>query len=307
MTTPIRFGILSTANIARKLSRAIILAPNATIHAIGSRSVDKARKYAESNGYPAEAKIYGSYEEVLDDPEFMDGTQWMHRPRTVKMKEFLGDSKLFGQLKFAHSNFTFSGGQEFLQNDIRVNPDLEPQGALGDQGWYCVRAILWAADYQPPKTVIALHGAITNDAGVILACGANLLWEDGKSATLYCSFLSNVTMDIIAIGTKGSMHVNDFVLPRQEGVASFSAATETEFTDLMRAWASMPIEHNVKADLPQEVLMIEEFSTLVARIKQKGSKPDQLWPSVSRKTQLILDAIKDSFAKGCVPVDVFTI
>ncbi|GAB4861047.1 hypothetical protein Ancab_036206 [Ancistrocladus abbreviatus] len=67
--TPIRFGILGCADIARKLSRAIKLAPNVAIHAIGSRSVQKAREYAESNGYPPSTKIYGSYEEVLDDPD----------------------------------------------------------------------------------------------------------------------------------------------------------------------------------------------------------------------------------------------
>ncbi|GAB4861060.1 hypothetical protein Ancab_036219 [Ancistrocladus abbreviatus] len=60
---------LGCADIARKLSRAIKLAPNAAIHAIGSRSVQKAREYAESNGYPPSTKIYGSYEEVLDDPD----------------------------------------------------------------------------------------------------------------------------------------------------------------------------------------------------------------------------------------------
>ncbi|GMP80095.1 hypothetical protein CsSME_00035330 [Camellia sinensis var. sinensis] len=35
--TPVRFGILGCATIARMLSRAIRLAPNASISAIGSR------------------------------------------------------------------------------------------------------------------------------------------------------------------------------------------------------------------------------------------------------------------------------
>lgn len=150
--TPIRFGILGCADIARKLSRAINLAPNASLYAVGSRSLDKASKFAAANGFPPTAKIYGSYEAVLDDPDvdavyvplptslhvrwavlaaqkkkhlllekpvalnvsefdviveacesngvqFMDGTMWMHHPRTAKMKEFLSDSNLFGQLK----------------------------------------------------------------------------------------------------------------------------------------------------------------------------------------------------------------
>ncbi|GMP80085.1 hypothetical protein CsSME_00035323 [Camellia sinensis var. sinensis] len=198
--TPVRFGILGCATIARMLSRAIRLAPNASISAIGSRSIDKASKFASENGFPASAKVYGSYEAVLDDPEvdavyvplptslhlkwavlaaekkkkhlllekpvaldvkeldtileacesngvqFMDATMWMHHPRTAKMKEFLSDPRRFGQLKSIHSIFTFDAGPDFLNNNIRVKPDL---GALGDAGWYCIRAILWVVDYNP--------------------------------------------------------------------------------------------------------------------------------------------------------------
>ncbi|KAL6962582.1 hypothetical protein U1Q18_037539, partial [Sarracenia purpurea var. burkii] len=66
---PVRFGILGCANISRKVSRAIRLAPNAALHAIGSRSIEKASKFASENGFPASTKIYGSYEAVTDDPD----------------------------------------------------------------------------------------------------------------------------------------------------------------------------------------------------------------------------------------------
>ncbi|CAL5417702.1 unnamed protein product [Camellia sinensis] len=75
----------------------------------------------------------------------MDATMWMHHPRTAKMKEFLSDPRRFGQLKSIHSIFTFDAGPDFLNNNIRVKPDL---GALGDAGWYCIRAILWVVDYK---------------------------------------------------------------------------------------------------------------------------------------------------------------
>lgn len=162
--TIIRFGIIGAAEIARKVSRAIALAPNATLSAIGSRSVEKASKFASDNGFSPQVRIYGSYEAVLDDPEidavyiplptslhlrwavlaaqkkkhvllekpvalnvaefdkileacevngvqFMDGTMWMHNPRTAKMREFLSDADKFGQLKsVCHSNS--------IQNDV---------------------------------------------------------------------------------------------------------------------------------------------------------------------------------------------
>lgn len=353
----IRFGILGCADIARKVSRAINLSPNSTLHAIGSRSIDKARHYAESNGFPPSTKLYGSYDEVLDDPEvdavyvplptslhrewavraakkkkhvllekptalnvaeldvildaceangvqFMDGTMWMHHPRTVRMKEFLDDTQRFGQLKAIQSAFSFAADPDFLENDIRVKPDLDALGALGDAGWYCIRGTLWAANYQLPKFVTALRNPVKNKAGVILSCGASLHWEDGKVGTFYCSFLSNLTMDLSAIGTKGTLHVTDFIIPHKEGAASYSTVSEAWFTDMDLEWNKEPSEHVVNADLPQEVVMVKEFSALVDGIKRRGLAPEKKWPSLSRKTQLVIDAVAASINRGFEPVEV---
>ncbi|XP_028077952.1 uncharacterized oxidoreductase At4g09670-like [Camellia sinensis] len=354
---PIQFGIIGCADIARKVSRAIILAPNATLYAIGSRSIDKASQFAAANGFPPSAKIYGSYDAVLDDPDvdavyvplptslhirwavlaaekkkhlllekpvalnvsefdqilkaceangvqFMDATMWMHNPRTAKMKEFLSDSQRFGQLKTINSCFTFAADPDFLKNDIRMKPDLDALGALGDAGWYCVRSILWIADFELPKTVVALRGPVLNEVGVILSCGASLHWEDGKVATFHCSFLSNLTMDVTAIGTKGTLHLRDFIIPFEEDEASFTMATESWFNELVTGWVPKPSEHTVTTDLPQEACMVREFSRLVGGIKGNGQSPEKKWPTFSRKTQLVLDAVKASIEKGFEPIEV---
>lgn len=65
---PIRFGITGCAEIARKVSRAIHLSPNATLVAVASRSLDKAKQFAALNKLSQNVKLYGSYEELLDDP-----------------------------------------------------------------------------------------------------------------------------------------------------------------------------------------------------------------------------------------------
>ncbi|XP_054787306.1 uncharacterized oxidoreductase At4g09670-like isoform X2 [Prosopis cineraria] len=355
--TTIRFGILGCADIARKLSRAITLSPNATLHAVASRSVDKATAFASANGFPPASKIYGSYEALLDDPDvdavyvplptslhvhwavlvaqkkkhlllekpvalnaaefdkivdacesngvqLMDGTMWMHHPRTAKMAEFLSDERRFGRLQKVHVLFTYGADPDFLKNDIRVKPDLDALGSLGDIGWYCIRAILWAANFELPKTVIALRDPQLNEAGVILSCGASLYWEDGKSATFHCSFLSNLTMDITAIGTKGSLHVHDFVIPYQEKEASFFAGSESGFNDLVTAWSSEPSKHIVTTELPQEAQMVREFARLVGDIRFKSLKPEKKWPTISRKTQLVVDAVKASIEKGFEAVHI---
>ncbi|CAK9170416.1 unnamed protein product, partial [Ilex paraguariensis] len=47
-------------------------------------------------------------------------------------------------------------GPEFLKNDIRIKPDFDALGVLDDTGWYCTRAILWANEYELPKTATTL-------------------------------------------------------------------------------------------------------------------------------------------------------
>ncbi|KAM0952934.1 putative D-xylose 1-dehydrogenase (NADP(+), D-xylono-1,5-lactone-forming) [Dioscorea sansibarensis] len=63
----IRFGIMGCATIAIKVSRAIGLAPNSTVVAVASRSVDKARNFIAAHGLPEGTRAYGSYEEILED------------------------------------------------------------------------------------------------------------------------------------------------------------------------------------------------------------------------------------------------
>ncbi|XP_058096617.1 uncharacterized oxidoreductase At4g09670-like [Magnolia sinica] len=354
---PIHFGIIGCAEISRKVSRAMSLAPSATLSAIGSRSIDKAKRFAVENGLPEAVNVYGSYEEVLDDPtveavyvplptsmhvqwavavaerkkhvllekptalnvadldrileacesngvQFMDGTMWVHHPRTHKMKELLSDPNRFGELRSVHSDFAYCGDAQFLENDIRVKPDLDGLGALGDTGWYCIRSILWANDYELPKTVTALQGTYFNKAGVILSCGASMVWEDGKVATFHCGLRINLVMDVTVHGSNGTLHLNDFVIPFKETSAPFTFGTKNGWAELSLGWRPLPSEHVVETDLPQEAYMVEEFVRLVKSIKDSGSKPDSKWPTISRKTQLVIDAVKASIDKGCEPINV---
>ncbi|KAL8523594.1 hypothetical protein ACS0TY_013540 [Phlomoides rotata] len=354
---PVRFGILGCAEIARKVSRAMLLSPNSTIVAIGSRSIEKAAAFAEKNGFPAAAKAYGSYEAVLDDPEvdavyvplptslhlqwvvlaarkkkhvlvekpvalnvaeldqilaacessgvqFMDATMWMHHPRTAEMRAFLSDESRFGRLKAVHSIFSYNNGDDFLKNDIRVKPDLDALGALGDTGWYCIRAILWAVNYQLPKSVTAVKNAEFNEAGVNLTAAASLHFDHDITATFYCSFLTNLTMEISLLGSNGFLRVHDFVIPFQEDVGPFYMNANTKFAPLSIGIEPATLERTVKTELPQEALMVTEFSTLVKKIIENGFEAEKKWASISRKTQVVVDAVKASIEKGYEPVEV---
>jgi len=192
---------------------------------------------------------------------------------------------------------SFLADQAFLGNNIRVKPDCDALGALGDLGWYCIGAILWVLDYQLPHYVTALPEATLNSKGIILACNASLHWEreTKTAATFYCSFLSHVSMDLTVCGSCGSLRLNDLAIPYRENMAFFRLSTG-------KGWTSGPEEVQVEAQLPQEALMVQEFAQLVKGIKSSGGSPDNKWPEISRKTQLVLDAVRRSIDIGCKPV-----
>lgn len=62
----IRWGILSTARINRALIGPLRSSPRSDLVAVASRSLETARDYADRHGI---ARAYGSYEELLADPE----------------------------------------------------------------------------------------------------------------------------------------------------------------------------------------------------------------------------------------------
>ncbi|KAL8155797.1 putative oxidoreductase At4g09670 [Apium graveolens] len=236
--------------------------------------------------------------------QFMDGSMWYHHPRTAKIKEMLSDSELFGQVKTIYSSSSYNAGQGFLENNVRVKADLDSLGALGDAGWYCIGAILWAMNNKLPTTVTALPSLDRNSDGVILSCIASLHWEKEELvAKFFCSFLAHETMDLSISGSNGSLHLEDFIIPYEETSASFQYTTSAKFAELHIGWNVKPEEVLVDTSgLPQEARMVQEFSRLTQGIKYSGWLPDQKWAEVSRMTQFVLDAVMKSINCGFEPV-----
>ena len=63
---PVRWGILGVAKINNRILPSFARADNAELVAIASRSADRAREAAQRDGIP---RSYGSYEELLQDPD----------------------------------------------------------------------------------------------------------------------------------------------------------------------------------------------------------------------------------------------
>ena len=66
MTKTIRWGILSTANIGRRVIPAMHASRNGEVAAVGSRSLASAQAFAAEQNIP---RAYGSYEDLLADPD----------------------------------------------------------------------------------------------------------------------------------------------------------------------------------------------------------------------------------------------
>lgn len=66
MPDTLRWGILSTGNIANTFASDLVFDPNATIVAVGSRSQEAADTFGNKHNIP---KRYGSYEALADDPD----------------------------------------------------------------------------------------------------------------------------------------------------------------------------------------------------------------------------------------------
>ncbi len=62
----IRWGIIATGNIAGQFARDLALLPDHEVVAVGSRTLDRAKAFADEHGVP---RSYGSYTEVWGDPD----------------------------------------------------------------------------------------------------------------------------------------------------------------------------------------------------------------------------------------------
>ena len=66
MSEKLRWGVLGTARIVRKTIPALQATKNAEVVGIASRTIEKAREYAEKHGIP---QAFGSYEALLASPD----------------------------------------------------------------------------------------------------------------------------------------------------------------------------------------------------------------------------------------------
>lgn len=231
----------------------------------------------------------------------MDGTMWMHNPRTKMMKEVLDSGKL-GALRTVESAFCFAAPDGFESN-IRLKRDCDPLGALGDVGWYCIRAILWAFNYEEPEAIVAAPGSEHNSEGVPLHMGATLLFSGGRRAHFDCGFDRALTQRFEICGTEGAITVDDFVIPHAEEQCSYILSTEHGFKDYDTWDATKRTTFTAMLQVPQEVHMWEAFAECIRKV-QAGGSDAQHWARIAALTQKVVCAVERSAKDGCAAVKI---
>lgn len=211
---------------------------------------------------------------------FMDGTHFVHHPRTAHIKE-VTQEKIGWPWSIA-SAFQFSLTDK---GNIRYNTRLEPYGAIGDAGWYNMRA---AVEFSAPGVEIeAVEAFLRRDkeTGAAVSGSGVIVFNDGSTTTWNCGFDSGAgIMDLRISGANGVIKLDDFLSVRPSGQAA-----DYEYR---QHWADTG-QVEVASPKRGAALMFEDFAAMVG-------KPELIEASIrsTERTQQWLDAIWQSALKN---------
>ena len=174
---------------------------------------------------------------------FMDGVMFMHAtrlPALLKAVPSVSTTDTYGmQCLHIESAFSFPADANFLQTDIRVRPDGDPLGCVGDLGYYNARFALAACGWTLPLTVACTAHRSAPDAPTIpIDASVHLDWGDGRHSNFHCSFLYSFRQWARVAGPSGELELDDFVLTKSRKGTCFSRAVytpESYATEISRA------------------------------------------------------------------------
>ncbi len=230
--------------------------------------------------------------------QFMDGVMFMHSPRLEKVREILNDGKSVGSIRRIVSAFSFYPvDPNFFQNNIRLNGVLEPDGCLGDLGWYSIRFALWALDWKMPKSVTAKilsqTGSSPDSPSVPTEFSAELLFEGGISFEFYCSFLTGRQQWVHVSGQKGWLRLPDFVHPL-DGYEPFFEVNEKMIHCEGEAKCPPGVDSTLQGHpTAQDTRMFRNFAN-----QTLSGKLNEDWPMWALKTQKVMEACHEAARTG---------
>lgn len=260
------------------------------------------------------SKSAQDYQEILNAAKqvgryVMDGTMFVHNSRTPYFLEYISNSDVFGNVIRINTEFTFRGDDEFFSNDIRTAKDGDPYGCIGDLGWYCVRVAQLVFDKVKCAAAKAKRAQTTywklNENGVPIDAQCLVVF-DGEAGgqdeeelvlSFHCSFLHPLSQRVSIVGTKQTLEMVDYVIPK-EGTNFWMVHGE----DLTRH-DTYSIRSSDVMEVPggpvQEVLMWRNFSRYCRDIEKHGWIEGEAndVSCMSLENQRIVDALMQSIAQ----------
>jgi predicted dehydrogenase len=204
---------------------------------------------------------------------FMDGTHFVHHPRTQAIR-----NAIRGRLQQA--SLIESAYQFFLRNpdNIRLRPDLEPMGAIGDVGWYNMRALV---EYVAPDAEISSVAALARrheETGAVIFAAGLVTFSDDTASTFACGFdCQAFNTDMRIAGPGGELSVDDFPGHESDGSAIYIIG---------KARRDDGEQVVIPADKPAAALMFEDFAAMTENRDMFESSV-----SASTRTQAWLDLV----------------
>lgn len=279
----------------------------------------------------------------------MDGTMFVHNPRTNDIiSEIRHQSNLVGEEKNVisriQSDFTFSGDEHFFNNNIRISSKGDLLGCIGDLGWYCIRMAQLVFFPCQATSAQVVHVEVNKDGVPIDAtCIVTFNYiknnnqdvddqarrRKSRILSFHCSFLHPLNQSISIFGSKYSIHMDDFVIPRKEeavvakhvGVdkeesSSSSSSTPSQeqkqkvlyheksqslsFADLYSVHVE-EVKKSTNVDgTPQEVLMWSNFAKYCKAVDENveaSVKEGKDLLDFSYQNQCIVSALMDSLRR----------
>ncbi|MBC23178.1 MAG: hypothetical protein CMJ32_04595 [Phycisphaerae bacterium] len=224
--------------------------------------------------------------------QLMDGVMFMHHPRTGEITNHL--PSIGGRPTYMVSVFTFPGSSDFFESNIRINPDAEPLGCIGDLGWYNTRMSLLAFGHEMPRRVRSNWHATCNGVPTHATC--ELEFDGNAPSTFQCSFLHTLRNWCEICGSDGTLFLEDFVLGPPEETRYY---TKIQERDAQGSPREVKTEHSVDGCV-QEALMVQQMCSIAL-----GRDPiDPYWTDIALKTQRIMDALMISGAEDGRPVEI---
>jgi len=210
---------------------------------------------------------------------FMDGTHFVHHPRTAKIKTTMREK--IGWPWSIGSTFQFGLTDA---GNIRFDPKLEPYGAIGDAGWYNVRA---AVEFTAPGIkIVGLDAYIRRDkkSNAAVTGSGVIAFNDGSTTTWDCGFDAGaLNMDLRISGAGGQFSLNDFVQNQADGRAG---PADYDYRKGEFGSSGTLERISVSSAKPAAALMFENFAAMVG-----NSDLFEASVAASERTQEWLDAI----------------